>query len=173
MRFDERHGGEPAAVGNSGFAGAAVVVGDILDQPVDCVVRVGAFVDRVRVFGIARVALHDERAFGAVAAADVLKDEDVAVGNHLAVEIELPRVAFLIVCEAVGSAREEEWERLLGVFRDVNFGVELDAVARGNHHVGFAEYGGVVGRLGGGAPVPCRCEHKRGAADCERDEECA
>ncbi len=45
VRVEQRHDRQPTAVGDAQHAHAAVVAGHVLDQPVDGVVGVGAFVD--------------------------------------------------------------------------------------------------------------------------------
>src|SRR5579872_7575951 len=51
MRVDHAHRNEVAVVGDAVHSDAAVVVRDILDEPVDRVVRVGGFVDAFRIGG--------------------------------------------------------------------------------------------------------------------------
>ena len=78
MRVDHAGGGVEAGIGDAPHADLAVVVGDVLDQPLDGVVGVGAFVGVLRAALDGAVRRHvDELAFGHVAAADVLVDEDV------------------------------------------------------------------------------------------------
>src|SRR5260221_305631 len=92
MRIDHSHGHQIAGIGDAVHAHAAVVVGHVFDQPVDGVVGVGAFVHAV---GVRSGMQHFEFAFGAVAAANVLKDEDVAVGKHFRVAEEMAAHAFI------------------------------------------------------------------------------
>ncbi len=53
MRLVQSHDRQPAVVGNAQHADLAIMPAEILDQPVDRVVGVGALVDR---FGVGRVA---------------------------------------------------------------------------------------------------------------------
>ena len=84
MRFDERHFGEPAAVGNSHDPSAAVISGDVFQQPVDCIVGIRAFINGMIVFRTPHRALEHELAFRLVAAPDVLEDQEVAVARQFA-----------------------------------------------------------------------------------------
>ena len=83
MRIERAHHREPRRVTRADHADAAVVVGDVLEQPLDGVVGVGALVDRLRVLAIARLAQHHELALGLEAAANVLQHDDVAVGGKI------------------------------------------------------------------------------------------
>ena len=55
----------------------------VLDHPVDRVVRVGTFVDRLWIARFAQRTQHHKLSFRLEAAANVLKGKDVAVGNQL------------------------------------------------------------------------------------------
>ena len=78
VRMDERHQRQEAVVGDAEDADLAVGLGNVLDQPVDGVVGVGGFVDGGGVVRAVEGAVHDVVALGAVLAADVLHDADVA-----------------------------------------------------------------------------------------------
>ena len=111
-------------------ADVAVVVRHVLDEPVDRVVGVAGLVD---VFALLRRIVGadvDELPLGHVTAAHVLKDEDVA---RLVVERRLaepgPVLVFAIRSHAVGRARHQHRVFLRLIFRDVDGGEELDAVA--------------------------------------------
>ena len=144
MRLEQRHGREPAAVGDASFARAAVVVGNILQQPINCVVGVRAFVNGVRIAAVARRPLHHKRPFGTVAAADILEHEDVAIREHIRIKIKQAREPFVVIAKAVGRSRQEKRERLLRFLWRVDFGVQFHAVAHRNHHVAFCEERSVV-----------------------------
>ena len=126
------HHGGPSAVGGAGNARAPVVVGDVLDEPVDGVPGVGGFVDAFGIGGIVRRASHDELAFGFEAAADVLVDVVVVfpalapVGRH-AFGDRFP------IDHAVRSALDEKGKRSFRILRGKDDGLEADAVAHGNH----------------------------------------
>ena len=145
MRLEHAHHREPATVGDAQEADAAVVVRNVFDEPCNGVVRVRAFVDGFRIFWIAQRPLHDEFALRAVAAANVLKHEDVAVRNHLGVAAELAAVALFVVAQAIGRALKDDGQRFGGVLRGIDFTVELHAVAGGDHDVGLVEERGVIG----------------------------
>ncbi len=139
VRLDHRHGRQPAAVGNSQHAHASVVVRNVLEQPVDGVVGVGALVDGLRVVRVAGPAQHHELAFGFVTPANILEDEDVTFRNQLAVVLELGGDSFLVVRHPVGRALENERQRLRSVLGRVDFRVQVHAVTHGNHDVEFLE----------------------------------
>ena len=144
VRVEHRHEGEPAGIRYPEHSHAAVVVGDVREQPVYRVVRVGAFVDRLRVAPLAGRSEHDELALGRVAPADVLEREDVAVVRERPV-IAAQRVAG--VGDAVGRAREDDRQRPLRSLRHEDRGVQLDPVARRDHDLGQVEPRGGIGLL--------------------------
>ena len=78
VRVDEGGQGGEAVVGDAYNSHLAVGLGDVLDEPVDGVVGVGGVVDGGWVEGAVEGAVHDVIALGAVLAADVLDDADVA-----------------------------------------------------------------------------------------------
>src|SRR5439155_17166429 len=108
VELEQRDGGRPAGIGNAVDAHAAVIVGGVLQQPLDGVIGVGAFVGGLWIALVSWGALHHEPAFRFEAAAQVLEDEDITVGNEL---IEIPG-----------------FDKLLFVFRD--------AVRRANYQKG-------------------------------------
>ncbi len=137
VRIDHGLGGQPAVVGNAVEAGPPVVAGHVLEQPSDGIVGVRGFVDRLRVAVLAGRALHDECAFGSEPAADVLKDEDVAVGHKLAVGLAHQGLGEL--GDAVGRSLDQERQRAGRGLRLEDDRVELHAVAHGDHHLGHGE----------------------------------
>ena len=78
VRMDERHERQKAVVGDAEDADLAIGLGNVFDEPVDGVVGVGGLVDGRGVLRAVEGAVHDVVAFGAVLAADVLDDADVA-----------------------------------------------------------------------------------------------
>ena len=78
MRIDERHQRQKAVVGNAEDADFAVGFGNVFHQPVDGVVGVGGVIDRRGIQRAAQRAVHHVVAFGAVLAANILHDADVA-----------------------------------------------------------------------------------------------
>ena len=156
MRLHQRHRGEPASVGDAENSGSAVVVGDVLDQPIDGVISVGSFVDRVGLGPVARRALHHELAFGIVAAADVLEHENEPFIGELLVAI-LERVFGLAPGEAVRRALHQQRQFRGGILRRVNEGVKANAVAHGDHDFGFVPIGGVARRAGGEGEEEQKC----------------
>ena len=134
IAVDDAGGGVEAGIADAEDADFGVVVGDVLEQPVDGVGHVGGLVDAFAVFGGRHL---EPVAFAVPAAADVLADEDVAVMNEVGVagDVRLDDVV-VVVAAAVGSARHEERigaavGELLGDGR-VDDGVEFDSVAHGH-----------------------------------------
>ena len=78
MRVDQRHQRQEPVVRDAEDADLAVALGHVLHQPVDRVVGVGGVIDRRRILRPAQRPVHHVVAFGAVLAADVLDDADVA-----------------------------------------------------------------------------------------------
>src|SRR5271155_2278172 len=111
MRVDHAHGDEKTVVRNSVEADASVVVGNILYEPVDRVVGVGGFVHALGIARLMNRTEHYEFSFGAVAPANVLEGEDVAVGDHVGVAEEHAGEAFIGAGNAVSSAIHENRER--------------------------------------------------------------
>jgi hypothetical protein len=170
---DEGHEGEEAVVGDAEDADFAVGLGGVFYEPVDGVVGIGGLVDGGGVLGAVNGAVHDEVALGAVLAADVLDDANVAAvdddvgGVVVAVEDGAEVRAGGVAGElggAVGSAGEEDGSVCCSA-RGEDDGVELDAVAHGDHDFaadvvegfdgglevggGFAGESGILGGLGG------------------------
>ena len=78
MRIDERHQGKEAVVRDPQDADLAVALGDVLHEPVDGVLGIGRMIDGRRILRAAQRAIDDVVPLGAVLAADVLHDADVA-----------------------------------------------------------------------------------------------
>src|SRR5579859_3979677 len=123
MRIDHAHGDEIAGIRDAVHADAAVVVRNILDQPVDGVVGVGAFVHGFLIAGIGRGVQHFKFACGAVAPTNILKDKNVAVGKHVGVAVKTVAHTPVASGNSVRSSFEKYRQRFLGVLRRVNFGV--------------------------------------------------
>ena len=147
MRIDERHQGQEAVVGDAEDADLAVGFGNVFDQPVDGVVGVGGVVDRRGIERAVQRAIHDVVAFGAVFAAHILDNANVAafdddVGGVVVAVEDWGRDGSLRVggeaVGVVGRAREQD-RRVLGAFRDEDDGVQLDAVAHGDHDIAALE----------------------------------
>src|SRR5689334_13553814 len=82
VRPDQRHGGKPAVIRASKNSHASVIAPHILYEPVNCVVGICAFVGRLGIAFVAWWANHYELPFGIKLSSDVLKDEDVSVGDE-------------------------------------------------------------------------------------------
>jgi hypothetical protein len=151
MRVQHRHHGEPAAVGDAEDADAAVAR-DVLQDPLDRVVRVGRLVDRARVALVADRPQHHELSLGLRPSPDVLEHEDVAVLGQLGVVgPEGVHEALLVVGQAVGRPRQQDRKLLPDGLRHVDLGVEPDAVAHPHHRLDLVEgQAGVRRGLGSG-----------------------
>ena len=105
MRIDERHQGKEAVVRDPQDADFAVALRDVLHEPVDGVPGIGRMIDGRRVLRAAQGPIDDVVPLGAVLAAHVLHDADVAAlqdhveGVVIAVQ-DRPEV------RALGVARE-------------------------------------------------------------------
>ena len=145
MRISERHRCRPSVVRDAEHPDPTVVIGHVLHQPVDRVVSVGGFVDRLRVAplsGAARRPLHNELPLGLEPPANVLEDEDVSVVG------QLPEAAIEdggAPIDSVGRPLEDHGQRALLIFRRVNVGIQAHAVAHRDHDVGLSVALRVVG----------------------------
>src|SRR5208282_1994232 len=121
------------AVGNAGNPDAAVVAGNIFEQPLDRIVRVRALVNGLGVSAVPGRPQHHKFAAGIEASANVLNHENVAAGQHFGIGGEVPGVAGGVAGGAVGRAHEEEGQGFGGLPRRVNFRVQAHTIAHGNH----------------------------------------
>ena len=136
VRVDHARGGVESGLRNAVHPDLAGVAGNVLDQPVDGVVGVGALVGVLgaALHGLVR-ADHDVVAFAQIAAANVLIDEDEFLARE---QLEGPSAGAVLVDavgrDAVAGALHHDRVRLsLGdVFGNVDRGEELDAVAHGD-----------------------------------------
>jgi hypothetical protein len=132
------HDGGPAVVGYAQHADSAVILRDILEEPVDGIVRIGALIQGLRVSFITRRALHDEGPLGAELAADVLEDEEVTfLGQRPVIGGE----EALGTSYAIGGPPEDDREVFGPVFRLEDPGVQANAVAHRDHGFGDEEAG--------------------------------
>src|ERR1051326_5429033 len=83
MRINGRDRRKPTVVRDSEDADAAVIVLDVLHQPVDRVVSVGTLIDTLCIFRIAHWPSHHELAFRTVPSANILRHKDVAVSGQV------------------------------------------------------------------------------------------
>ncbi len=139
MGVDHAHGYEKAVIRNAVETDASIIVGDVFHEPIDRVVGVRAFVHALRVARLVQGAKHDELAFRAITAANILKSEDVALGNHIGIPVDQVADALVSAGDAVRSPIHENRQRRSCFFRGVDLGVQLRAVAHGNHHFHLVE----------------------------------
>ena len=165
MGIDDAGRGEEAGIGNSPDAGVAVIVGNILEQPVDGVVKVGAVVDVLFGFFVVDVRAHlDERALGHVAAAHVLVDENVSRLVEVGRGTELRAVEVdAIWRNAIRSAIDQERVGVRSVLGNVDSGEEADAVAHGDTVFIFRvmRFGVEFGRGVGASLGEKRCDREK------------
>ena len=160
MRVEHRHHRQPAAVRDSQHARAPVVVGDVLDQPGDRVVSIGALIDRFCIAFVARRPEHHELALGFVAPADVLKHENVTFGDEIFVAVRQQPVAAFIVGRPVRRARKKKRKAFARLLRNVDIGIQLHPVAHGNVDLHALE-----------SSIQIRLRRRRGSPEGDRSEQ--
>ena len=131
MRIDDARGSVEPRIRDTPDADAAVVVGHVLQQPLDRVVGVGALVDVGVRLRLVDVRPHlDEIAFRQITPADVLKHEDVAgLVERLRRSQPRPELIDAVRRHAVRRARHQERIAPRGVLRHVDRREEPLAVA--------------------------------------------
>ena len=130
MRIDPGHCGEKARIRDTERTGSSIVVGDVLQEPLDCVVGVGSLIYAFRIRRVAQRPLHDELALTPIPPTYILKDEDVAI---------LPEEPVIIADhgvsrDSVRGSREEKGQRRLAGSRFADAGVERHAVPHRDLH---------------------------------------
>ena len=123
--------GEKTRVGDTEDSHAAVVVRNVLEEPVHGVISIGAFVNELRIAVISHRTAHDESALRFEAAANILENKNVTAGS----ELRLSGIDGLgrVPVHAIGSALHEEGKRSGVILGAQDDGVKLDAVAHGDH----------------------------------------
>ncbi len=178
MRIEQCHDDGEALVAGADHADAAVRLGHVLDQPVDGVPGVGGVVGAGGVIARSdRRRRHVVGALGAVLAANILIDANIAgldknfVGERKSLDHARTLGARGAAGGVVGSAGEQNG-RILRSLGDDNDGVELDAVAHGNHHYALVEIGRLRGSLEVGVElVKRKIRLLRGGSEGARCEE--
>ena len=180
MRIEQRHDDGEAFVGRTNHADAAVRFGSVLHQPVDGVVGIGDVIRGGRVQRAAHRPRHDIFALRLILAANILKNADVAIGakDFVGHRQHGEQVRTLIAREAFGRVirRPRQHDgRIAGAFGNHDDGIELDAVAHGNHHFALDVFiGGVGDREGlGNVPRLLRGSRKRARGDCQQYKQTA
>ncbi len=77
--------------------------------------------------------VHHKLAFGTIPPANVLKYEYVAVGEHVRITVKLGAESFIVGGDSVRCALQKNRQRLPGILRRVNLGMQLHAVPHGDH----------------------------------------
>ena len=131
VRLEQRHPGGHPIVRDAVHPNFAIVVGDVLHQPVDAVVGVGRLAGRFRIGKIHRRG-QPEDSFRLEAPAQVLDDEDVAVLRQL-----LParwNLGQRSARHPVWCSAKENGKRPGLIDRRKDHRLQMHAVADGNHH---------------------------------------
>ena len=134
MRIDDAGGSIEPGIRDAPDPRVPVVVGHVLEQPVDGVVEIAGVVDVLFRFLVVDMRSHlDERAFRHVAAAHVLIHKNISRSVKLGRRAQ--RLAILIHAirpHAVRSADDQERIRLRAVFGHINRREQVHAIAHGN-----------------------------------------
>src|SRR6266481_6653915 len=134
MRVHQACGDMKALLRDAYHADPAIVVWNVLEQPLDCVVGVRALVDVfVALFVWMIWARLQELTFRHVTPARVLIDEyETLFLEVLGGTKRGPIVIHTIRRDAVGRARQEKWILLRSVFWNINGRVEPGSIAHRN-----------------------------------------
>ncbi len=183
MRVDFGGQREKSKVRRTDRADPAVRLRNMLNQPIDGVVRIGTLVDARMVERSDDRTVHDELPFGMMHAADVLVDPDVIIVDKVPIHHRKDVVDALAgnapsaSLRIIGRAREQD-RSVVRVLTHYDDSVELHAVAHRNHHdtldvVGLSQ-DRVVGRhhVRRHRSDDLRCGGAwRGCRNCEEREE--
>ena len=127
MRIEHPHRRGPSIVGHTKHANAPIVFRHVRQQPLDRVVRIGAFVDRIlRSVQRPRGTLHHECSVRLVAPSDIFEHEDVAVCCELLVAAAQAR---RLARNTVGRALQQKRQWVDDVLRRKHFDMQRDTVA--------------------------------------------
>ena len=135
MRIDTGLHGEEAIVGSADDADAAVIIGNIFQQPGDGIEGVSAFVHLSGSGGgrgmVNHGAHHDELALGLVTAANIFQNKNVATAREFGALL-VDGVGG-VAGNSVRSAVENKGQGFAIIGRPKNHGVKFQAIAHGNH----------------------------------------
>ena len=168
VRIHQRHQRQKSVIADAQNAHLAVGLGNVLDQPVDAVIRVSRFIHRRRILRPMNRPVHHVVALRPVLAANVLNHPNVAaLDNHIggiviaikdSPQVRARRVAGQLI-GAVRCARQQD-RRMLYALGHQDHRMQLDPVAHRDHRLapfvvevrrGLFEFGrglaGVVGIL--------------------------
>jgi hypothetical protein len=149
MTIDAGHRRVKPGIRDAVDADAAIVIRNILDQPIDRVVSVAGFVNLVSLF-VGDVWPHIfVFAFAHIAPAHVLIDEDIAFARKQIIGPKrIAKSVQAVRRDAVTRAVKHERILLLRVLRLVDRSEELHTVAHRNHHFALAVMAfDVIGQL--------------------------
>ncbi len=132
MRLEGSHDGRPAVVRNAQHAHTAVIGRDILEHPFDGVEGIGPLVQGRCLPCSARRALHDERSFRAILAANVLERKDVTFLYH---RLEVCNKVARAALDPIGRAFQDNGQWLALVFRGKYLCVKAHTVPHRDHDV--------------------------------------
>ena len=130
VRIDDARRGKESGIRDSPDAGIAVIVRNVLEQPVDRVVEIAAVVHILLGFLVVDVRPHlDERSLRHITPSDILKDENVSRFIEFGGRPKLRSVKVDAVgADAVRSAIDQKWIRARSVLRNIHRGEEVNAV---------------------------------------------
>ncbi len=149
--MEQGHDDGESFVAGADHADAAVRFGDVFHQPVDSVPGIGGVVGAARVVaGVHGRRRHEVGTFGSVFAADVLIDADVArLDEDFIAEREGLDHARALRSRGTGGGvvrrAGKEDRGTVRPFGDDDDGVELDAVAHGDHDDALLKVAGLLG----------------------------
>ena len=131
MRMQQRHARGEAVIGNTHNSHFAVVIGNVLQQPVDGVIGVSGLVG---CFGVLLIDVRrkQERAFRLEAATEVLNHEDVAICHEF---FQVGRyLIWRAIRNTIRSTAQENRQRAALAYRRKNYGLQVHAIAHRDHH---------------------------------------
>jgi len=134
MRVEQRHGRCPPPVRHSHNSHATIVPRHVLHQPVNGVVRITRFVDRAFHLGVARRAQHHELPLTLVAAAQILRYDDVAVASQLVHRLSWRDRFNDALTYPIRRTYQQHRQSLARASGNKDLGVEPYSVAHWNHH---------------------------------------
>src|SRR5215469_6616687 len=131
MRIDDAGGSKKSRVRDSPDSRIAVVVRDIFQQPFEGVVEIAGIIHVFVGLLVIDVWAHlDERALRHVAAANILKNENISSFVEVWRRTELSAVlVYAIRTDAVGRTVDEKWVAVGTIFGNVNRREQMHAIS--------------------------------------------
>ena len=143
MGIDHSCCGIESRIGDAHHSDVAIVVGDVLYEPLDRVVGVGAFINLCRLVVGRDVGSHVNKfSFRSIASPNILEDEDIAfppIRSHGAAWVW--EIVHAVWVTAIGCSLEKQGMGLVKLLGGEDGRVEFDPVSHWDHMFVF----GVVG----------------------------